>query len=77
MVAPAEKKQVQAVRVSYANLIERISANEMSAEVLHKLTSLIECLTHRNYAGATVVQTVSTAHSRDILIIINLSCNVL
>ena len=58
MVVPAEKRQLDMVNMAYANLHEKAAANQLSAEVLLKLSKFVECMVARNYAGATAVQTV-------------------
>jgi hypothetical protein len=59
---PAEKKQIDMVKVAYSHLADKFSSNQISIEVVQKLTKFVECLSQKNYSGATAIQTVCTSN---------------
>lgn len=56
-LSPAEKKQITVLRQSFSALQERLRNNDISADILQKITAFMECMVNRNFAGATVIQT--------------------
>ena len=55
----ADKRQVTAIKHSYANLLEKSASNDVSAEVMQKIANIVRDLTSGNYVGANAIQTVS------------------
>jgi hypothetical protein len=55
---PAERKQIVMLRSNYQILNEKLQKNEISPEVLQKLSNLTDYLCNKNYQGANAVQTV-------------------
>lgn len=56
---PAEKKQIVMLRSNYQILSEKLARNEISSDVLLKLSSLTESLCNKNFVLANQIQTVS------------------
>eukprot|EP01035_Chromulina_nebulosa_P017943 gene17943-23567_t len=56
IVNPADKRQFTAVNQSYNTLCEKISSNEVSADVLQKISLLVQELTNRSYSSANAIQ---------------------
>lgn len=54
-----EAKQVTMLRQSYQHLSDKMRANDLSADVTLKIAQFVDYMATRNFAGATMVQTVS------------------
>lgn len=59
ITSPAEKKQMSSVSTSYDVLCAQVTKSEVSAEVLQKVVTLVDCLSNRNFPGASQIQAVS------------------
>jgi len=57
ITVPAEKRQLDMLRASYANLMEKVAANQVAGDVMIKLAKFVEFVTYRNYPAASAVQT--------------------
>ena len=60
IAVPAEKRQLDMLRASYAHLQEKVAANQVAADVMLKLAKFVEFVTYRNYPAASAIQTVCT-----------------
>lgn len=61
-LTPAEKKQITMLRQAYSHLNDKLKVGEVSIDILQKLAALTDHLCNRNYAAASVIQTVSHSY---------------
>ena len=59
LTAPAEKKQMSMVSVSYDIMREQMNRNEISSDVMQKIAMLVDALGNRNFPTASQIQGVS------------------
>lgn len=70
---PAEKRQMMMVSEAYNHLCKKVSAGEVTEEILAKVEQLTNDVTARNFAGANAVQTVRNNHFNNLrFIVVNL-----
>lgn len=58
-----EAKQVTMLRQSFQHMSDKMKANDLSADVSQKIAQFMEYMVTRNFAGATMIQTVSCCAS--------------
>ena len=56
--SPPEKRQMVMVSGAFNHLCDKLTAGEVSSDVLQKLTQLVGDLSVRNFASAGAIQTV-------------------